>query len=181
MQRSLPDLAARLAVLPDPRDRRGRRHGLVSVLLTACAAVLAGAKSFTAIGQWAAAAPQDTLARLGTRMVTALSLRIPPSTATLRRVINAVCPRGLADLLGAIPTADGTSTAAVDGKTARGSRTATGAAVHLLSALSGDGQVISQLPVPDRTTEATALAPLLDPFDLTGAVITADALHTTRE
>ncbi|MFJ9552138.1 hypothetical protein [Streptomyces erythrochromogenes] len=81
--------------------------------------------------QWAAAAPQDALARLGARTATAFNIRIPPSTATLRRVINAVCPGRLADLLGAAPA--GITTVAVDGKTARGSRTDSGAAVHLLS------------------------------------------------
>ncbi|MFJ2958343.1 hypothetical protein [Streptomyces sp. NPDC087270] len=56
-------------------------------------------------------------------------------------------------------------------------------AVHLLSAVtgSGSGRVISQLPVPGKTTEVTALPALLAPFDLTGVTVTADALHTTRE
>ncbi|KOU52326.1 hypothetical protein ADK54_07745 [Streptomyces sp. WM6378] len=175
----MSQLTARLTALPDPRGRRGRRHHLVSILLTACAAVLAGSKSYAAIGQWARSAPQHTLARLGTRTTTIFNLRIPPSTATLRRVIIAVCPGGLADLLGATPA--GTAAVAVDGKTARGSRTETADAVHLLSALTSDGQVISQLPVPDKTTEVTAFAALLSPFDLTGTVVTADALHTTRE
>ena len=40
--RELPGTAARLAALPDPRARRGRRHSLASVLLTAACAVLAG-------------------------------------------------------------------------------------------------------------------------------------------
>ncbi len=40
-QRKLPGMDVRLRALPDPRDRRGRRHGLVSVLLTAACAVLA--------------------------------------------------------------------------------------------------------------------------------------------
>ncbi len=43
-QRELSGVAARLATLSDPRDRRGRRHSLVSVLLTAACAVLAGAR-----------------------------------------------------------------------------------------------------------------------------------------
>ncbi|MFI8281386.1 transposase family protein [Streptomyces sp. NPDC085929] len=51
--------------MPDPRARRGRRHTLASVLLTAACAVLAGARSYIAIGQWARHAPHDTLARLG--------------------------------------------------------------------------------------------------------------------
>ncbi|WP_258528144.1 transposase family protein [Streptomyces sp. NBRC 110611] len=37
----------------------------MSGLLIACSAVLAGSRSFTAIGQWAKTTPQDALARLG--------------------------------------------------------------------------------------------------------------------
>jgi DDE_Tnp_1-associated len=43
-----------LADVPDPRKARGRRHGLQSVLLLAVGAVLAGARSYAAIAQWAA-------------------------------------------------------------------------------------------------------------------------------
>jgi DDE_Tnp_1-associated len=47
------DLVTHLAGLPDPRDRRGLRYGLASVLAVAVCAVLAGAKSLAAIGEWA--------------------------------------------------------------------------------------------------------------------------------
>jgi hypothetical protein len=49
----------------DPRARRGLRHPLVSVLAVAAAAVLAGARSVTAIGEWVADQPQPVLATLG--------------------------------------------------------------------------------------------------------------------
>jgi hypothetical protein len=65
--RELSVLTDRLTALPGPRDRRGRRHSLVAVLLTAACAVLAGARSYPAIGQWARHAPQHTHARLGIR------------------------------------------------------------------------------------------------------------------
>ncbi|WP_228396699.1 transposase family protein [Streptomyces sp. RB17] len=65
--RALPGLPQRLATLADPRHRRGKRHPFVSVLLIACSAVLSGARSFAAIGQWARNAPQEALARLGAR------------------------------------------------------------------------------------------------------------------
>ncbi|MEU6536679.1 transposase family protein [Streptomyces sp. NPDC047000] len=87
--------------------RRGKRHPFVSVLLAACSSVVAGARSFAAIGQWARSAAQAALARLDARTVSVFRVRIAPSTATIRRIINQVCPGGLADLLGADPTGAG--------------------------------------------------------------------------
>ncbi|MGW1328313.1 ISAs1 family transposase, partial [Streptomyces antibioticus] len=177
-QRELPDRAARLDALPAPRGRRGRRHTLTSVPLTAACAVLAGARSYLAIGQWARHAPQDTLARLGFRSRGPLGVRRPASPSTLRRVLVLVCPGGLADLLGHAPA--GAQAVAVDGKSARGSRTDAAPAAHLLSAVAA-GRTVSQLRVPDKTNEITAFAALLAPFELAGIVVTADALHTQRE
>jgi hypothetical protein len=54
-----------LAAVPDPRDPRGVRHELVGVLAMMAAGVLAGARSFYAVGQWLADAKQRTLRRLG--------------------------------------------------------------------------------------------------------------------
>src|SRR4051794_15000779 len=72
-------LVQALTTVPDPRRRRGRRHGLQSVLLLAVQAVMAGAGSWVAIAQWAATAPQ-ALGVCGA----------PPSASTFRRVLAAV-------------------------------------------------------------------------------------------
>jgi predicted transposase YbfD/YdcC len=162
--RALGPLAERLRALADPRCRRGKRHPFVAVLLIACSAVVTGARSLVAISEWAAEAPQDVLARLGARTATALAVRIPPSGATIRRVIKDTCPGGLADLL------------AVDGKSARGSRIGATPAAHLLAAMT-----VTQLKVPEKTNEITCFAALLDPYDLQGVTVTGDALHTQRE
>ena len=54
-----PGLLEYLALVPDPRDPRGVRHTLTSLLLAAVAAVLAGARSFAAVGEWVADAVPD--------------------------------------------------------------------------------------------------------------------------
>lgn len=179
--RVIGGLVDRLGMLIDPRGRRGRRHSLVAVLVVACSAVVAGARSFAAIGQWAGSAPQHALARLGARRdprSAGLGVRVAPSAATIRRVIGAVCPAGLADLLGCDPA--GADTLAVDGKSARGSRRGDTPAVHLLAAMTGTGMTVTQMPVPGKTNEIGCFTDLLAPFDLTGVVVTADALHTQR-
>ena len=58
-----PHLLAYLASVPDPRATRGRRHPLVAILGLAAAAVLAGARSVTAIAEWAT--DPDRLRRFG--------------------------------------------------------------------------------------------------------------------
>ncbi|MGW7203111.1 ISAs1 family transposase [Streptomyces sp. NPDC054837] len=62
-----------------------------------------------------------------------------------------------------------------------GSRT-NGAAVHLLAAALHDSQtVIAQRQAEAKSNEIPAFAPLLEPLDLRGVVVTADAMHTQRD
>jgi DDE_Tnp_1-associated len=63
-----------LAAVPDPRGTRGRRHPLVAILGLAAAAVLAGARSLTAIAEWALMPPS----RSGPGWVPAA---MPPATS----------------------------------------------------------------------------------------------------
>ena len=70
-----------LSAVPDPHQRRGRRYSLQSILLVAVSAVLAGARSYAAIADWAVLA----------RPAVGVCGR-PPSGATLRRVLMAVDP-----------------------------------------------------------------------------------------
>lgn len=54
--------------------------------------------------------------------------------------------------------------------------------MHLLAVLEQNtGAVVGQVNVDGKTNELTGFQPLLEPLDLTAAVITADALHTQRE
>ena len=82
-------LVARLSKVPDLRRRRGLRHRLVVVLaLAACATLVVGGDSVTAIWQWAARASQDKLARLGARRHPLTGRFLVPSERTFRRVLG---------------------------------------------------------------------------------------------
>jgi predicted transposase YbfD/YdcC len=72
----------------------------------------------------------------------------------------------------------------LDGKTLRHSfDTAAGKdALHLLNAWSSDLQVcLGQLAVDEGSNEITAVPKLLDLLELTGAVVTLDAMHCQKE
>ena len=82
-------LVARLSRVPDLRRRRGRRHPLVAVLaLAACATLVVGGDSVTAIWQWAARASQEKLGRLKARRNPLTGRFLVPSERTFRRVLG---------------------------------------------------------------------------------------------
>ena len=185
------DLRRYLAAVPDPRRRRGIRHAIGSVLVRAALAVAAGARSLTAIAEWAADLTQSMLARLGVRRDPTTGRCQPPTESTLRRVLARVDGDHLDAVISAWIRRHHPTTApaepepvviAVDGKTLRGTvPRAGGAGVHLLSALTHHtGFVLAQRLVPIGTSEITWLPALLDPLPLLGTVVTADALHTTQ-
>jgi len=181
------DLLSYLAQVTDPRQRRGRRHALGAVLAVAVAAVLAGAKSLAAIGEWAADAPGPVLAALGVRRDPLRRVWRPPGEATVRRVLARVDPdaldqvigRWLADQQPPPPRTAWRRAVAVDGKNLRGSGHHGHEQVHLLAAMDHSTRaVLAQADVNATTNEIARFQPLLDGVDLTGAVVTADALHT---
>jgi predicted transposase YbfD/YdcC len=180
------DLRKYLASVPDPRSPRGIRHPWTALLCAAAAAVLSGAASVTAIGEWVADAPQRVLALLGFRPDPLTGVIRPPHATTIRLVLAAVdgdvLDRAIGDFLQERQTpAPGRRVIAVDGKTLRGSRTPDRPATALIAAMTHGGQVLAQRQVHSKSNEIPAFAPLLDGIDLTGAVVTADALHTQHD
>ena len=101
-----------LAGVPDPRARRGVRHRVVSVLAISVAAVLAGARAYTVIAEWAGEQPTQVLATLG------VTGRVP-SEATIRRVLAAVDAAILAAAVGAFVWTRSTVSAAIAGSETR--------------------------------------------------------------
>jgi predicted transposase YbfD/YdcC len=151
------------------------------LLAVGIAAVTAGARSFAAIGQWAADAGTDVLSGLG-------ASRGPAEESTFRRAFALVSPDALDQALGAwlwtrAVRAGGRLVIAVDGKAVRGAKRKGGKAPHLVAALAhGVGAVLGQVAVDAKSNEIPAVRDLLKAFaDLAGAVITIDALHTQHD
>jgi hypothetical protein len=170
-----------LAQVPDPRERRGRRHALAGLLAVGIAAVIAGSRSFAAIGQWAADAGPDVLAALG-------AARGPAEESTFRRAFALVSGDVLDRARGAwlhtrAVRAAGRLVIAIDGKAVRGARNTGRKAPRLVAALAhGVGAVLGQVAVDEESNEIPAVRELLKAFaDLAGAVITIGALHTQSD
>jgi len=170
-----------LAGVADPRARRGVRHRLVTILGLAVCAVLAGARSFTAIAEWAADADEVTLAELG-------AAGVVPCESTIRRTLQRLDADDFDRRAGTwaqqrtMPPPGRRRLVAVDGKTLRGSASGADPGRHLLAALDhAHGVVLGQADVQAKTNEIPMLPVLLDRIELSGAIVTADAMHAQRE
>ena len=175
-----PGLLGLLARVADPRHRRGVRHRLAGILGLALCAVVAGARSFTAIAEWAADADGQTLRMLGITGAV-------PSESTFRRTLQRLDAGAFDDLAGTwaqqatMPGPGERRVIAVDGKTLRGSASGGEPGDHLLAALDhAHGAVLGQVEVGAKTNEIPMFPLLLDRIGITGAVITADAMHAQR-
>ena len=143
--------------------------------------MVAGSRSFAAIGQWAADAGPEVLAVLG-------AAGGPAEESTFRRAFALIGPDVLDRALGAwlrtrAARAGGRLVIAIDGKTVRGAKDKAGKAPHLVAALAhGIGAVLGQVAVDAKSNEIPAVRELLKAFaGLAGAVVTIDAMHTQHD
>ncbi|MGK2904719.1 MAG: ISAs1 family transposase [Mycobacterium sp.] len=170
-----------LASVPDPRRPRGVRHSLPGLLAVALAAVVCGARSFAAIGQWVGDVDADLLTALGFRRGRR------PSESAIRRAFGRLDAAKLDAVLGAwmwtrTTVVDQQRVIAIDGKTIRGARTHDSTAPHLVAAFDhGHGVVLGQLAIAAKSNEIPAVRTLLAGFDLAGVVVTVDAMHTQTD
>ncbi|MFD4144278.1 ISAs1 family transposase [Streptomyces sp. NPDC058572] len=173
----LVDLLGRI---PDPRRRRGVRHPVGALIAIAVCAVMAGARGFTAIGEWARDAGAVAMTRLGLE-------RGSVDESTLRRLFARLDADRLDVVLGAWAATRtslvmGRRVIAIDGKTVRGARNGDTSAPHLVAALAhGSGAVLGQVAVSEKSNEIPAARDLLKILHLEGSVVTMDALHTQHD
>ncbi|WP_350247617.1 ISAs1 family transposase [Rhodococcus sp. D-6] len=175
-------LLTALETVPDPRDRRGVRYPLASILALAVTATIAGARSFAAIGQWAAATTCEHLAAFG------LAGTAAPDESTLRKLFARLDADALDTALGMWMwtrtfVAGQRRVIALDGKTVRGARRRPdGTAPHLVAAFDHSaGAVLGQICVQEKSNEIPAARTLLAQMDLDGTVVTVDAMHTQTD
>ena len=177
-------LLAALQEIPDPRRRQGRRYSLAPLLLFSVLAVLAGATSYRRIRLFIGAHRERLNATFGARF------RRAPAINTLRTLFHALDPaeleaafrrhaRGLHE---AAPR-PGLPVIALDGKTLRRSfdHLHDRAAAHVLSAFASEAALIlAHREVPTVPDEVPAVPALVADLRLTGALLTADALHCQK-
>jgi predicted transposase YbfD/YdcC len=183
----LDEVVAHFRELEDPRSPINLRHPLASVVTIAVMAVLAGAAGPTAIARWAALKEEFLVG----------VLPLPhgvPGKDVFRRVLMALRPeafqacfaawvRSLRDEAAA-ETGVERPTLAVDGKTLRRSHDRKDGlgALHAVTAWASEyGLSLGQVACDEKSNEITAIPELLKLVDVSGAVVTIDAMGCQKE
>ena len=182
----LDEVVRHFEELEDPRSEVNLRHPLLSVVVIALLAVLAGAGGPTAIARWA------VLKREFLLQVLDLPNGIP-SKDVFRRLLMALKPAAFqacfANWLQSLRTKATAATGvdqpilAVDGKTARRSHDRKNGlgALHSVSVWASEfGLSLGQVACAEKSNEITAIPELLRLVDIQGAIITIDAMGTQK-
>src|SRR5512143_103258 len=169
-------LAYHFAELADPRIDRSRLHDLLDIVAIAICAVVAGAESWDDIEVFGNAKH----AWLGTFLALPNGI---PSHDTFRRVFERLDPdefqRCFLRWIEALHEATDRQVIALDGKTLRRSfdRAKGRSALHLVHAwATANHLLLGQVAVGEKSNEITAIPKLLKMLELSGAIVTIDAM-----
>ena len=160
----------------DPRVERNRLYPLNEILLLAVCAMISGAQGWEAMEEFG----REKLPWL--RKFAPFANGIP-SHDRIADVISRLNPKAFQQAFlswtQAVAEATGGDVVAVDGKTARGSRDRCRGlkALHMVSAWSNHNRlVLGQEATEEKSNEITAIPKLLELLELSGCIVTIDAM-----
>jgi predicted transposase YbfD/YdcC len=167
--------------LPDPRIERRKQHLLLDIIAISVCAVIAGADGWTEIEQFGRA--KEKWFRTFLQLPNGI-----PSHDTFGRVFARLDPqafqKSFVDWVQAVNELTHGQIVAVDGKTLRRShdRALGKGAIHMVSAwATANRLVLGQVKVADQSNEISALPALLRLLELSGCIVTIDALGCQTE
>ncbi len=167
--------------LIDPRGSQGVLHPFISIVMIALLATIGGAKGW------------EDIETYGVSHEGWLSSFLPlpfgiPSADTYRRLFERISPtafeQSFQSWLSGLVRDLGAQVIPIDGKTVRGSYDRNGeqSALHLVSAWASENRLfLGQVKVEDKSNEITAIPALLELLDISGCIITIDAMGTQTD
>jgi len=172
-------LLEHLQQLPDPRVSGRCEHELVDVLMIALCCLLCGGEGFNDMADFGRAKRKwfRTFLRLRSGI---------PTHDTFNRVLAALKPEAFLEVFMAwtqtLRTTISEEIVALDGKALRRALDRGDAPRVIVSAWAASNSlVLGQIEVPDKTNEIKAVPRLLRALELTGCIVTLDAMGCQKE
>ncbi|WP_375501428.1 ISAs1 family transposase [uncultured Nostoc sp.] len=174
-------IADHFAVIQDPRIDRRKRHNLIDIMMIAICAVICGADGWVGIETYGCAKYEwlKTFLELPNGI---------PSHDTFARVFAQINPQQFQscflDWIKSIQKLTNGEVVAIDGKTLRGSydQSSAQSAIVMVSAWATVNKlVLGQVKVDEKSNEITAIPELLKVLELSGCIVTIDAIGCQKE
>ena len=172
-----------LAGIPDFRKARGQRYSLLCYLTIMIAARLAGYRGVSAFGEFAGRLDDEQRKAVGGFYSPSRQCYTVPAASTFHYILSALPPDTLDEALAAWSAQQsGLVPVAMDGKQVRGASKVSDTKHLLVAAVEhGRGVILGQVEVDGKSNEIPALRELSRRLDLTGRVVTMDAIHAQQE
>ena len=176
-----PSITSFFSVLEDPRSDHTRRHKLIDIMTIAICGVICGADNWVELEQFGKS-KEEWLKGF---------LELPngiPSHDTFGRVFALLDAQQFRDCflawVQAVSAVTRGQVIAIDGKTLRRShdRLLGKSAIHMVSAWASENRlVLGQTKVAEKSNEITAIPELLALLDISGCIVTIDAMGCQKE
>jgi predicted transposase YbfD/YdcC len=165
--------------LPDPRVNRTKAHQLIDILVVAICSLLCGGKTFQDMATFG----QAKEAWLKTFLSLTNGI---PSHDTFNRVFAALDPKAFGECFirwtESLREAIDKEIVAVDGKALRRALNKKESLTYIVSAwAAGNRLVLGQVKVADKSNEITAVPELLRMLELSGCIVTIDAMGCQKK
>jgi len=180
-QDAVAALVVHFSKLEDPRVDRTKKHPLINIIVIGLCAVICGAQSFTEMEEFGKA-KREWLSKF-----LDLSNGIPSHdtfNAVFARLDPVVFEQCLLSWIQALEEVTDGQIMSVDGKTLRGSydRSDNKAAIHMVTVWATTNHLaLGSRVVDQKSNEITAIPKLLELIDVSGALVTIDAIGCQKE
>ena len=169
--------------LPDPRrETRNKKHRLIDILVIALCGTIAGCQSAVEIAAYGRAKASLVEDLPGAPQRHPLPRHLLPRPPTGRSPASSTTASSR--WVQALHELTRGQVVPIDGKTLRRSFDSASdlPALHLVSAWAAEDRlVLGEIPVDDKSNEITAMPKLLEILELTGAIVTIDAMGCQKE
>lgn len=175
----IEELRERLARVEDPRrTKRGNiRHKLEDIIIIGLGTLICNGENFADMEEFGKER-EEWLSQF---------LELPngiPDSDTFRRVFERIDPEALSECLYdwiSCHREEG-SVICVDGKTICGSKNKSHRAYHVVSAFVSETQLtLGEITIEEKSNEITAVPELLNSLNISGSIITADAMSCQKK
>lgn len=167
--------------IKDPRQQSQVRHDLYEIIAMTIAAVIGNCDGWDEIEDFCRDKEEWLREHMGLKLEHGI-----PSEMTFARVWGQIDPEAFKSCFSEwtkqVHEKLANEIISIDGKTIRGSKSENRKPIHMISAwVSEQEMVLGQMSVEEKTNEITTVPLLLKLLDISGCIVTADAMSCQRE